>query len=240
MKIIYDKIVLAAVAVVSSATFTGCIDEVFPTDAVTEDQIVQSERNDEAVLRGMSGFMTNFNSLERDANDEMHYDWGYGSIMHIRDVMTQDQCVYSQYYDQYSAWENNTYLGPSYAAPSFVYIYMAKLAQTANVAVNYFSAEGANKEYLGVAKAFRAFVYLDMARMWEFLPNDRFADASLVNLTVPLVTEKTTEAQAKHNPRVSRQAMFEFLEGELNEAEALLADYWRSDILLPTCRWSTD
>ena len=233
MKTIYDKIVLAAVAMASAATFTGCIDEVFPTDAVSEDQLVRSERTDEAVLRGMSGFMTNFNSLERAANDELHYDWGYGSIMHIRDVMTQDQCIYSQYYDQYSSWENNRYLGPAYAAPSFVYIYMAKLEQTGNVAVKYFSAEGANPQYLGVAKAFRAFVYLDMARMWEFLPNDRFADASLVNLTVPLVTEATSEAQAKQNPRITRQAMFEFLEGELDEAENLLADYRRSDILLP-------
>jgi len=36
------------------------------------------------------------------------YDYGYGSIMHIRDVMTEDMPIVNTAYEWYTAWMTNT------------------------------------------------------------------------------------------------------------------------------------
>lgn len=53
-------------------------------------------------------------------------------------------------------------------------------------------------------------MYLDMARMYEYLPTDgtsmpNDAGNDVTNLTVPIVTEKTTEEESYNNPRVTRE-----------------------------------
>ena len=84
--------------------------------------------------------------------------------------------------------------------------------------------------YLGTALAYRAMLYLDLARMYEFLPNDIFDDGknsegtTVLNLTVPIVDDKITEAEAKNNPRVTREEMFEFILGDLDKAEKYIVN----------------
>lgn len=68
-------------------------------------------------------------------------------------------------------------------------------------------------------------LYLDLARLYDPL-NNKYTDVSGVKgLTVPIVDENTTEDMARNNPRVTREAMFEFILRDLDDAEALLANY---------------
>lgn len=158
------------------------------------------------------------------------YDWGYGSIMHIRDVMTEQFPVVYNSYDWYSAWEQDKNLGEGFVYAQFVWNYFTYLIGTVNDFIGECDEENIspqNTPYLGMAFAFRASDYLDMARMYEFLPNKKISPINefgndVSNLTVPIVTEKTTEEEAANNPRATRQEMFDFILSDLQKAENLL------------------
>ena len=77
---------------------TSCIEETFPTNAATESQLGSSAKATEALLWAMPAFL---NDAETVAGN--HYEWGYGSQMHIRDVMTGDMTVVATGYDWYSS-----------------------------------------------------------------------------------------------------------------------------------------
>lgn len=218
-------------------SFFSCLDETQPTKEATSDQLGASAKATEALLWAMPAFANNVDTQGSGAS----YDWGYGSMMHIRDVMTDDMAVVGSSYDWYSRWSQNVGLGDSYAATQFIWNFHYKFIQTANNVIRAVDEESAGTlqlGYLGVAYAFRALVYLDLAQMFEFLPNDAINSINaskndVLNLTVPIVTETTTEVEARKNPRVSRQVMSEFILADLNKAEELLANYSRSKKNLP-------
>ena len=59
---------------------------------------------------------------------------------------------------------------------------------------------------------------------FEFLENDKISSVNsngndVLHLTVPIVTESITEEEARNNPRVSREKMLEFIEGDSDKAE---------------------
>lgn len=225
MKTTISKL-LAGICLASSVAFTtGCIDETFPTNGATENQVSSSEESAAALLWSMHASL---NQMVIDATS--HYDWGYGSIMHIRDVMTGDMPIASSGYDHYSAWEQNRYIGESYLSTQFIWNFHWKCVLATNKLLGAFSEETATDEikgYIGVAHAYRAMLYLDMARMYEFLPNDKTNGVSeagndVTNYTVPIVTEATTEEMSYNNPRVTRADMAAFIEEDLNKAEELI------------------
>lgn len=223
-----------------SVSMTGCIDETFPTDVATDEQLTSSSKATEALLWAMPAFLNKYDVLGQDPNAP-GYDWGYGSIMHIRDVMTEDMPVVSSGYDHYSAWEGNYYIGPLYMSTQFIWNYFWKYVQTSNniiVALDPETADATQLGYLGVGYAFRAHAYLDMAQMFEFLENDG-TDAvnpsgnNVLNLTVPIVKEDVTEESARNNPRVPRQEMFDFILSDLDNAEQYITNLDRSAKTLP-------
>ena len=73
----------AAALCCSSMLLTGCIEETFPTNAATDEQVSSSSKSLEALLWAMPAYLNNYNVLGQG----YAYDWGYGSMMHIRDVM---------------------------------------------------------------------------------------------------------------------------------------------------------
>jgi len=93
---------------------------------------------------------------------------------------------------------------------------MNKLVLATNKSIEYYSQEGQSQGRLGASIAFRAAVYLDLARMYEFLPNDAVSSVNssgndVTGLTVPIVTEKTTQEEACNNPRATHKEMFDFI-----------------------------
>lgn len=238
MRTIYKSLAAALVLV---PTLTGCVDETFPTTGATEEQLGASAKAAEALLWAMPAFNNKFDVLGYGSVDASHYDYGYPSIMHIRDVMTADMPIAPSGYDHYTYWENNTYLGEGYIFAQFIWNYYTQRALTANNCIGAIDPEVASSQmlsYLGMGYAFRAHTYLEMAQMYEFLPNNAVSSVNLngndvEGLTVPIVTDKTTEEEARKNPRATHQQMFEFIMSDLDAAEQYLAGASRADKTLP-------
>ena len=221
----------------SVVTITSCIEETFPTNAATEDQVTSSEESARSMLWAMHA-MLNTDAVDMDS---YHFDWGYGSIMHVRDVMTGDMPVSSSSYDHYTSWEQNKYQGESYIYPQFIWNFYWRGVLSANKLLAAYPLEDANdleKGYIGAAYAFRAMFYLDLARMFEYLPTDgtsmpNAAGNDVTNLTVPIVTEKTTEEESYNNPRATREKMAEFILSDLQAAETNIVFLNESSRALP-------
>lgn len=210
---------LAGVCLSSTLVMTtGCIEETFPTNGATEDQLTASQTATTAMLWAMPSVLNKYATISSDR----HWDWGYGSIMHVRDVMTEDMAVVSSGYDWYSDWEENINQGEDYIYPQFIWNYYWQAVQTTNKLIAAIDEETATDPlmgYLAAAHAYRAMFYLDMARMFEFLPNDKTQGTNVEGLTVPIVDENTTEQDARNNPRVPRQEMADFILADLDFAE---------------------
>ena len=230
------KIFAGMFCAASLFTTTSCIDETFPTDAATEDQLGSSAKATEALLWAMPAFLNDESTVAGN-----HYEWGYGSQMHIRDVMTGDMTVVATGYDWYSSWGSNKNLGENSANTQYVWNYYWKFVQTSNnliAAVNPETATQNQLGMLGAAKAYRALAYLDLAQMYEFLPNevvDSINDEgnNVLNLTVPIVREGMSEDEVRNNPRVHRDVMAEFIITDLNEAEVYIKNLNISSKTIP-------
>jgi hypothetical protein len=227
MKTIY-KSILAAFA--APLLLTSCLEEVSSTTSLTQDQLDSSENGETALLWAMPATLNYLGTLP---SSDMAYDYGYGSMMHIRDVMTEDMPVVASNYEWYTAWMENTGIGNYTTSSQLVWWYMNKLVLTANNAIAYFRSHEDIEDHdgkLGIALAYRAAAYLDLARMYEFLENDAVSSINskgnnVLGLTVPIVTEETTVEEARNNPRVSHETMFEFILNDLDEAEKGLVGY---------------
>ena len=218
MKTNLHKIVMGVCLSSSLMMTTGCIEETFPTSSATEDQLTASDMATSAMVWAMPAVLNKYATI----GGSYHWDWGYGSIMHVRDVMTEDMAVISSGYDWYSSWEQNVYQGESYIYGQFIWNYYWQAVLTTNKligALNPETASEAQMGYLAAAHAFRALFYLDMARMYEFLPNTATSGTNVEGLTVPIVDENTTEEDARNNPRVPRAEMAAFILEDLDFAE---------------------
>lgn len=101
MKTKISKLLLGVCLSSSLVMTTGCIEETFPTSGATEDQLTSSDMATSAMLWAMPASL----NVVGVVASSYHWDWGYGSIMHIRDVMTEDMAVISSGYDWYQSWE---------------------------------------------------------------------------------------------------------------------------------------
>lgn len=230
MNKIYNSLLAALVV---APTLTGCVEETFPTSGATADQLAESTKATEALVWAMPAYFNKFAVVSEDAA----YDWGYGSIMHIRDVMTEDMAIVASGYDWYTSWEFVRNCGPGYLSTQFVWTFFNKQVLTCNNCIGAIDEETASPavlQYLGMAYGFRASTYLDMARMYEFLPNTVVSSINnegndVTGLTVPIVTNLTTEAESRNNPRATREQMFAFIMGDLDKAEQLLTGATRAE-----------
>lgn len=217
-----------------SVALTGCIEEVQPTDVISQEQLSSSVKAGSSTLAAIPSMMIFCNS---DATNN-HADFGYPAMMMMRDHMTNDMVCNANgtNYDHFSPYEGNS-LANNLASVQIILNYYGKLIMTTNKAAGAFPAdveEDAAKGCRAVALAYRAMAYLDVARWYEFLPNDKHSstvtwknpetqqeeNVDILHLTYPIVTENTTDQQAMHNPRATREEMLKFIEGDLEYAAA--------------------
>lgn len=232
---IYSSILGLACASLTMTSLTGCMEETVPTTVATEGQVQGSSSSAESFLMALPNY---FNALDAFVdNPGWHGVFGYGAMMHMRDLLTGDLCTVESGYDQFSMFPQNKYLGDGYIYSQYVYNYYNEFVLNANNmigAVNPDNATDKQLGYLGAGYAFRALLYLDMARMYEFLPNDKTTDNNgITGLTVPIVKNTTTLEEAKNNPRATHEAMSQFIEDDLNNAEQYITKLTntRSNIL---------
>lgn len=236
MRNLYKNIV-KTLLVSTPFLLTGCIEETEPMNGnATLYQIEGNEQAQDAMVNGMPAM---FNYIfSRGA----HYSFGYGGIMHIRDVMTGDMATVTSNYDTFDAFARVRNMGPKYVYMQYVWNYYTKFILTTNNVIKKFkssSDKDSEKGNLGLGYTFRALCYLDMARMFEFLPNEKFPSGKnaegveVTNLTVPIVTDTTSQESSRKNPRVTREKMFEFIKSDLNKAETLIPYYKNNKKWMP-------
>ena len=229
---------LAVGCLASTFLMTGCIDETFPTSGATEEQVTSSDESASAMLWALHAQL---NTPVWSAGSN-HFDFGYGAMMHIRDVQTGDMPINNSNYDQFWVWEENQAQGKLYLYPQLIWNYYYRCVLNCNKLLGAFPLETASDEvkgYIAAAHAYRALFYLDLARLYEYLPTDVTTPKDdqygndITNLTVPIVTEETTEEQCYNNPRATREEMAAFILSDLQAAEENIAHLTESSSCLP-------
>lgn len=220
MKTSYKTLIAAALV---APALTGCVDEVLPTNGIVQSQLEGSSKATEAIVMGMPAYL---NSADVMGSDQA-YDWGNPALMHVRDVMTEDLTTPAVGYNWFKTWSNvSAAVGDQYMATQWIWLSYSKQVLTANLAIAAVDPETTNpvlRSYLGSAYAFRAAIYLDWARMYEFMPNKYLSGVNgngkdVTGLSVPIITEKTTEEESRKNPRRTHDEIVEFIKGDLDKA----------------------
>lgn len=233
------KSLLAAALVLPSAALTGCIEEVFPTSGmVSQEQINEISTTATAYCNGMPSYMNTVFVVP----GERHWDFGYPSMMFIRDTMTGDMPVVSSGYNWFSRWSENIMQGGGFIFGQTIWTYYWKQVQAANLTLSALPEEPEDpkeKAQRGYAYGYRALAYLDLARMYEYLPTtgtspiDKESNVDVTGLTVPIVTQDIDEELARSNPRVPHDKMVEFILSDLDEAEKLIDAQKRTSKTFP-------
>lgn len=229
------KISLATLA--SAALLSGCIKEEFPTDKATAGQVSQSASALEAMVKGIPTALIKPRSLS--AYPDSHWNFSLPAIMLATDNATGDMAITGDSgYDWFAWWGTNTSLGENYAVGDLTwknYYTWIKACNDIIGTVDEDALTATTKHVLGFACTYRASFYLDLVRIYEFKENNYTSAANLIGMGVPIVTENTSEAEAKNNPRATADDVYtQIIFPDLEKAATLLADYSAPDAYTPS------
>lgn len=217
----FNKILLA-MTVAAPLALTGCLDETFPTDEVTNEQLEGNAMALDAQVGGIPSYMKTLN-VWRDTPT----DFAYPSQMIIRDLLCQDMIQVYNSYQHFSSFQSiSVVINEDYLLNQIVWYYYNLQVQKANAVIEIIDPSSANDtelNLLGQALTFRALTYLDMARLYEFLPNSVSSPVTsygnnVSGLTVPITDPRKPVDPAK-NPRATHEQMFDFILADLDEAQ---------------------
>ena len=194
---------IALAGVASLSLFTACMEDTFPSGMYTQEQLNESPKAKEGAFWAIPS------SIVQPTGD--HWQFGWGTVMHARDVMTGDMTKPYLDYDHFNTFSEVIYLGQDYNLVNTLYMAYYDVILAANTSIKGYVANEANlsdaeKGFLGASYAFRALSYLELASMFEFLPNEFFPDGRnaqgnvVTNLTVPIVTDKLSQQESYKNP----------------------------------------
>ena len=208
----------------------GCVKETFPTGGtVTEEQLESSPNALQYMVNGIPSAMMASGTAGYASNYGYHADFGIAGIHLMTEAMLEDLTVSGDLgYFWFGAFFQNVSMGADYIYCSYFWdCYYAWIKAVNDVIVKAGvvdeDTDNTVLSALGQAYAYRAMCYLDLARLYEPKDNN-LAPVSddIKGLTVPIVTELTTEAEAKYNPRATREDMYEFIFSDLEMAEKYL------------------
>ena len=223
MKKIFNHTILLSALSIMAFTATGCLEEALPEDgSFTEDQV---EDADKAALAGaMTSYFT--------AGGDNSGDIGYATFMMWRDAMTADFPVNDASWDYYNYYNSQVSLGNTYNSGLWWdrgYYHISRANKT--LAISSTDIDSEDAYYRGYAYTLRAMLYFDMARTFEYKHTDiealdRSADQRGVwGLTVPIITENTTEAESRRTPRAPFYQMYRFINSDLTNAQLYLQNF---------------
>ena len=213
----------AAAALLSAA----CIQETHSVTVATEDQVTL-----QTLIKGIPSAMMEPGSAGY-ASSGQAWDFGLPAIHLATESMTGDLVVTGNIgYDWFQQWGTNDALGQEYAVCVLTWnTYYRWIAMCNDIIRKISRMDSADItatdiQYLGFAYAYRAYSYLDLVRLYEFKENNYTDGDGIVGLSVPIVTEESTEEQAKNNPRAMADDVFDkVIFPDLDKAEELLANY---------------
>ena len=225
----------------SAFALTSCIDETMPEDSVaTSEQISSSATAMEAALRGIPASMAQGYYVYGSQTHET--DMAYPAYMIAQTELLGDMYAGSAEntgYDWFYAYNATSYTFGDNSYPSYLcWFTFYKFIKGANdiiatVDMNDESVSDAIKGAAGVAYATRAFNYYMLTVFYEPKANIYTDCSAVLGLTVPKVTEATTNEIAKNNPRMTHDEMMEFILSDLEIAENALKNYTPENKLYP-------
>lgn len=209
---------------------TGCIKEAFPQGGtLTSDQVAASENALPAKVNALMSAMMSSGTAGYSSLYGTQVDFGMPAIHIMTESMLEDLAIagnvnaYQFYMFPYNLGQNDTEWPIAYFWDC--YYAWIKLANDIIGEVDGSTEDFETRGYLGIAYAYRAMFYLDLARMYEFKESGYTSvSADVLGLTVPIVTEETTEEQSSYNPRVPRERMYSFILDDLQKAAGYLED----------------
>ncbi len=223
MKKIFRKPLLFTAITMLSATVSSCLEEAFPEDgSLTQDQVEQADK------AALAGAMTSYFT----AGGDNPWDIGYMMFMMWRDAMTTDFPINDNTWDYFNYYPSRLAMGNTYNSGLWWdrgYSHISRANTTIKISSPDPDSEDAY--YRGYAYALRAMLYFDMARTFEYKHTDiealdRSADQrGIWGLTVPIITEETTEADSRHNPRAPFYQMYRFINSDLLQAQTYLKNF---------------
>ena len=230
----------AALVLCSAVLFSGCIKEVLPkAGSITQEQLEHSGAGLEYMMKAIPASMAANVSISYD-----HSDFGYHSIGLWMDhhALTMFPCTRPDrggnvYYSRFQATNYGFDMSTNGGYTHFLWYHYYPFIKKANEIIGAAGDKEDMVEFRAISKTFRALFYLDLARYYEALPAKApeiptyESDLNKVfGKTVPIVTEATTEAAAKNNPRASREELFEFIFADLADAEACMLPYEKGEV----------
>lgn len=221
------NIYISALAALTLPLLSGCMQEFQPESSYADANQVNNSPN------AFKGFVDAlYDNLTGNfifgTDDKYPYDYGITSLFLLRDVAGQD-IVPAYSGSWYGTWyQCGTALGPTYLNCQIPWTYYYKWIKSANDVISHIG-DNPDKTHLyggGQAYATRAWMYLEMSQM--FAQKTYAADKQAI--TVPIVIETTTIADAAKNPRATWEKMMEFIISDLDKAEQMIDGYKRTDV----------
>lgn len=221
-----DTILFSALALFAS-TATGCLEEAFPENGtLTEEEVAGADK------AAMAGAMTSYFC----AAASNAWDVGYPTFMTWRDAMTADFTVNDVSWDYYNYYNSQVSLGNTYNSGIWWdrgYYHINRANTT--LAISDPDPDSEDAYYRGYAYVLRAMLYFDMARSFEYKRTnvealDNAAEQrGIWGLTIPIITETTTEKESRSLPRAPFYEMYRFVNSDLTNAETYLRNFHTTD-----------
>ena len=173
-------------------------------------------------VSGMYANMIEYGAIIQWVGSTRHFDFGYASTMLMMDASGQDEpsqvSGYNWYNQSLRFVDRTANSQPTY----FIWNQCYKNIKVANDVLKSVDLENLSdvaKSYVGQAYAMRAFEYFTLIQLYQFTYKGHEDAAG-----VPLVTEKTTEAEANNNPRAAVKDVYKQIMEDLNTAIDYLTD----------------
>lgn len=231
------------IALAASLTlgFSSCIEETLPTDYVIDSQLAASESAIDGMVNSiyttMAGYSNDDGGIEVISYGSMRVQLEHGTTPMVTTGYNGYNTMGNWHYGTIPATGSNRGIYPSYLYYGYI-----KAVNDIIGLINPEEMTDKQKTNLGICYAYRALYYFELVQIMEYkYPTDPKVKAVLVependltNLGVPIVTEKTTSAEASNNPRATVDEVYDLILSDLAKAEEYLEGFVPSDIIQPS------
>ncbi len=192
------------------------------SDGQLNEVLAQDPSKLKSEASGMYANMIEYGAIAQWYDDVRHYDFGYASTMMMMDASGQDEPSQVSGYNWYNKPLRFVDRTANSETTYFIWNQCYKNIKVANDVLKSVDLENLSdvaKSYVGQAYAMRAFEYFTLIQLYQFTYKGHEDAAG-----VPLVTEKTTEAEANNNPRAAVKDVYKQIMDDLNIAIDYLTD----------------
>lgn len=192
------------------------------SDGQLNEVLAQDPSKLKSEVSGMYANMIEYGAIAQWYGDVRHYDFGYASTMMMMDASGQDEPSQVSGYNWYNKPLRFVDRTANSETTYFIWNQCYKNIKVANDVLKSVDLENLSdvaKSYVGQAYAMRAFEYFTLIQLYQFTYKGHEDAAG-----VPLVTKKTTEAEANNNPRAVVKDVYKQIMDDLNIAIDYLTD----------------